>query len=219
MRSPDAAADGPAPRWVRVRLVAAGVLSAVLSGVSSSAVLLAVCAASAAVLLLRVRSLAATGRTMLCRMAALAGFALLVWLTLPWGCSEGRPAVSQAGLALASVTSLRIGAIGLCSIALLTGLSGLDVGRALRDLGVPARITTLLLLTVRYVPLLGDTHRRIDRAMRARGFRPAANVRTMQVLAHQVGLVLAHAVWRAHRVHLAMRARGSAASAGRRPEC
>jgi len=70
---------------------------------------------------------------------------------------------------------------------------------------------------VRYIELIGQTRRRLDRAMRARGFVPRANRRSVQVTAQMVALLLAHAITRAERVELALRARGfSSAGVGLR---
>jgi cobalt/nickel transport system permease protein len=149
------------------------------------------------------------------RALAVNGFLLLVWLTLPWAWHDGALRWSDEGAALALTITARANAIALTLSALLAGLDAYAVARAAAGLGLPVKLARLLLLTVRYVDLIGETLRRLDRALRARGFVARADRRTVQVTAQTVALLLAHAITRAERVELALRARGfSSASAG-----
>ena len=210
MLSPERIAGelGAGPVWLRTRLLTMVVLALALALNASAAVLAAALLAGLAALVWRAAREPSLRPVIVRRLATVAAFAALIWLTLPWTWSGGGPALSATGLALATLTSLRVAAIGCAGIALLAGLSGPDLGDGLAALGAPRRLVRLLQLTVRYVALLGDSHRRLDRAMRARGFRPRTDLRTLNVLAGQVALILAHAVLRARRISVAMRARG-----------
>lgn len=149
------------------------------------------------------------------RLRAVHGFIALLWLTVPWQwAGAALPALSPDGLMLALLASLRLQAVTLAGCALLAGMDAWALARAAAALGLPARMAGLLLLMVRYLSLLDATRQRLDRAARARGFRARANRRTLQVVAQQVSLLLVHALVRAERVQLAMRAR---AFSGRLP--
>lgn len=134
-------------------------------------------------------------------------FVVMVWATLPWSLSAAGLAWSDSGVLLAQQISLRTNAIALLCIALLAGLDACAIARAAAGLGLPAPLARLLVLTVRYLGVLDETRRRIDIAMRARGFRPAPTRRGLAVLAQQTALILVHAVLQAERVELALRAR------------
>jgi cobalt/nickel transport system permease protein len=152
------------------------------------------------------------------RLLAVNGFMLLVWATLPWSWSGGGLLWSAEGAALATRISVRTNAVALAVSALLAGLDAFALARAAAGLGLPPKLARLLLLTVRYIELIADTRRRIDRAMRARGFVARADCRSLRVIAHMMALLLAHAITRAERVELALRARGfSSLAAGLRP--
>lgn len=147
---------------------------------------------------------AALGR----RLLAVHGFIALLWLTVPWQWSGVAPPVlSPEGLKLAVLASLRLQAVTLAGCVLLAGMDAWALARAAAALGLPARMAGLLLLMVRYLSLLDATRQRLDRAARARGFTPRADRRTLQVLAQRVSLLLVHALVRAERVQLALRAR------------
>jgi len=79
---------------------------------------------------------------------------------------------------------------------------------ALQSLGLPAGLVLVLHLTYRYLFLLRDESRTIRAAMRARGFVPRCDLRTMTMTGHAVGMLLIRSMERADRVYLAMRARG-----------
>ncbi|ENO84743.1 energy-coupling factor transporter transmembrane component T family protein, partial [Thauera linaloolentis] len=147
-------------------------------------------------------------RPLLGRLLAVNGFVAMLWLTLPWQFGADGIAASAAGRELALQISLRTNAIALCCLGLLSGLDAFAIGRAAAGLGLPPKMARLLTLTVRYFDLLAASRQRIERAMQARGFRPGMNRRTLRVHAQLVALLLVHAMLRAERVGLALRARG-----------
>lgn len=202
-----ATATPPAPR---LRLGTAVGISVLLSQLTSPGLLLAACAAG----LLLALAASANGvlplHSLLRRIASVNLFVAMLWLTLPWALQGGGPQWSEAGAHHALLISLRTNAIALGCMALLAGLDAFTIARAAAGLGLPSRLARLLVLTVRYLGVLDDTRRRIDLAMRARGFRPGANRRTVAVLAQQLALILVHAMLRAERVDLALRARAFA---------
>ncbi|MFT3758922.1 energy-coupling factor transporter transmembrane component T family protein [Thauera sp.] len=195
------------PRWPRLRLAAAVGANLAISMLSSHAWLLAAVACGATVMAAALWRSSDRWR-LLRRLLAVNGFVALLWLSLPWQLGADGITVSAAGRELALQISLRTNAIALFCLGLLDGLDSFAIGRAAAGLGLPARMARLLALMVRYFGLLAGSRRRIERAMRARGFRPGMNLRTLRVSAQLVALLLVQAMLRAERVEVAMRARG-----------
>ena len=78
----------------------------------------------------------------------------------------------------------------------------------MRALHVPEPIVRLFALTVRYLALIRDEARRLNDAMRARGFRPGSNRHTWRSYGNLIGMLLVRALHRAQRVEEAMLCRG-----------
>lgn len=154
------------------------------------------------------------------RLKAVNLFVLALACTLPWELGAAGLTFRPQGLDAALVIAVRTNAVCLSASALLRGLGMLEVGTALAAFGLPPKFVRLFLLTVRYLGLLGDTAARLKRAMRARGFRPAANWHTWRAYANLVGMLLVAAIARAERVEAAMKCRGfrvERLTAGERP--
>lgn len=141
------------------------------------------------------------------RLLAVNAFLVLVWLTLPLDIGLDGLTWSAQGIELAALITARANAIALAVSALLAGLDAGGIARAAAALGLPGKCARLMLLMVRYVDLIGETWHRLERAARARGFVARADRRTLAVLAHLLALLLAHALLRAERVDMALRAR------------
>jgi len=190
------------------RLLSALLGSLGIALLTDTAELLAACALGGVALLLALLLRQAPTGVLLRRWATLNLFVACVWLSLPWQLDAEGLRLSSEGIEAAVHISLRGNAAGLLCIALLAGLDGFAVAAAAARLGLPPRLARLLALTVRYLTLMHDTRARLQRAMQARGFRPRCDRRTCEVLALQVALILVHALLRAERVDLALRARG-----------
>lgn len=205
------------PRWPRLRLLLALLGSVAIAGLHTpwalgTALLLGGLALAGALVC------GAAPGALLRRVLAVNLFVALLWLTLPWQLTtapagDWHLALSPEGVHLAQSISLRSNAVALWCLGWLAGLDAFAIARAAAGLGLPHKLARLLGLTVRYFSLLDDCRRRIERAMRARGFRPGFNLRTVQVTAQLVALLLVHAMLRAERVGVAMRARGFGAPA------
>lgn len=142
------------------------------------------------------------------RLKAVNLFLVALACTLPWTISVAGVAFRPEGVSAALTIAAKTNAVCLVATALLYGLDTLMLGAALADLGLPAKFVRLFLLTVRYLGLLGDTAARLKRAMRTRGFRPAATLHTWRIYANLVGMLLVSAIERAERVEAAMKCRG-----------
>jgi len=96
-------------------------------------------------------------------------------------------------------------------IVLVSGTETFELFSGLRRLHVPALLTSLLMLTYRYILLLSDELARMAVARRARGFRGGRNLldrHGFKVLSNTAGMVLVRASDRADRVFEGLRSRG-----------
>jgi cobalt/nickel transport system permease protein len=125
----------------------------------------------------------------------------VVWAFGPLG-------VSDAGLARAAVVALRATAIGVAVLALLGGLDATRLGSALAQLRAPPGLVATLAFATRYLYVLERELVRLHEGMRARGFRPRADLRTWRTLGWFVGAMTVRAFERSERVLEAMRCRG-----------
>ncbi|MGO9419692.1 cobalt ECF transporter T component CbiQ [Roseiarcus sp.] len=147
-------------------------------------------------------------------LAALDGSMALVVATLPFT-TPGRHlfsimgyGASVEGLTRAAEIALKANAVALMALALLGSSELPEIGHALRRLGVPATLAQLLLMTVRYIEVLGREYRRLRTAMVVRGFRMRFSVHTWRSLGHLFGMLFARSIDRAERIGAAMRCRG-----------
>ncbi|WP_040976563.1 energy-coupling factor transporter transmembrane component T family protein [Necropsobacter massiliensis] len=135
-------------------------------------------------------------------------FTLLVWLTLSWKLNEQGIVANPTGIQLALLISLRLNLILGSTRLLLIDMNESLLLQALCRLPLPAKLRHLFVLTVRYIAVLGEVHYNMDRAMRARGYRTGFNRRTLFVAAQRVALLLIHALIKAEKTEMALKARG-----------
>ncbi|WP_404381129.1 cobalt ECF transporter T component CbiQ [Caenispirillum salinarum] len=152
------------------------------------------------------------------RVAAMDGFILLTLVMLPFTTPPaagteplftlwGLPA-SRGGLEHAVRIALKANAVILALLALVGTMRETVLGHALGRLGVPAKLVTLFLMTVRYIEVLHAEYGRLRWAMKARGFRPRTDLHTLKSLGHLVGMLLVRSLERSERVLAAMKCRG-----------
>ncbi len=80
--------------------------------------------------------------------------------------------------------------------------------QALCRLPLPEKLLHLFVLTVRYISVFSEVHKKMDMAMRARGYQPKLNGRTLFIAAQRVALLLIHALVKAEKTEMALKARG-----------
>jgi len=80
--------------------------------------------------------------------------------------------------------------------------------KAAHALRFPTTLLHVVMLTYRYVFVLGQELRRMRIALRVRGYRVRANAHTYRTTAHTAGTLLVRGYERAERVSRAMRCRG-----------
>jgi cobalt/nickel transport system permease protein len=96
-------------------------------------------------------------------------------------------------------------------LVLAAGTETFDLFAGLRRLHVPAVVTTLLMLTQRYILLLSEELTRMSIARKARGFRGARNLMDrygLKVLAFTAGMVLVRSLDRADDIYEGLKCKG-----------
>jgi cobalt/nickel transport system permease protein len=105
----------------------------------------------------------------------------------------------------------RTSACVLALIVLASGTETFELFSGLRRLRVPAIITTLLMLTHKYIGLLTEELSRMTVARRARGFLGGRNLLdryALKVISYTAGMVLVRSSERADRAYEGMKSRG-----------
>lgn len=112
------------------------------------------------------------------------------------------------GLDLAVLIILRAATVALLMEPLLA-TAPLPVTLAgLARMGVPRRLTELLLITHRYLYVFVHEARRMQVGMDVRGFRKSTSLATLRTVGNYVGMLFVRSFERTERVHAAMLARG-----------
>jgi cobalt/nickel transport system permease protein len=147
------------------------------------------------------------------RMATLVLFLAPFVLWVPWlvpgdGWDIGLIHVSSPGLALAALIVLKALAIVTLMLVLWATAPLDSTLKAAHALHVPGLIVQLIVLTYRYVFLLGEELARLRIALRVRGYRNRPNVHSYRTVGHVTGALLIRSYERAERAGQAMRCRG-----------
>ena len=142
------------------------------------------------------------------RWFALVIFIALMWATLSWKIGENGIELNFQGIELAEKLSLRTHLLLISLWLFLWNINDAVLVQAMGKLPLPEKLIQLFVLTVRYIALLGELRQKIDIAMRARGFRPRLNRRTLYVTAQSVALLLIHALLKAETAQMALKCRG-----------
>ncbi len=148
------------------------------------------------------------------RLKQISYFLILLWLLLPLSTSGhafihiAGVALSENGLNMAMLLTLKSYAVLCILTALLSTLDHVTLGYALYRLGMPAKLIHLLLFTLRYITVLGQTWQQLTRAMQARGFRWQTRWHTYYSVGNLLGMLIVRAVERAQQIEKAMKCRG-----------
>ena len=115
---------------------------------------------------------------------------------------------SWPGFRLAMLIIIKALAIVLTSYVMFTSARFVNSMTALQDLKCPAVFVQMLLFTYRYIFVFIDEMRRMDTAMKARGFIKKADRYTLKVLGNFVGTLLIRSFERTERIYKAMLSKG-----------
>jgi cobalt/nickel transport system permease protein len=105
----------------------------------------------------------------------------------------------------------RTSACVLSLFVLSAGTESFDLFSGLRRLHVPAIVTTLLMLTQRYILVLSEELSRMTMARRARGFRGGRSLldsHGLRVISFTAGMVLVRSLKRADRIYEGLKGKG-----------
>lgn len=112
------------------------------------------------------------------------------------------------GFELAVLIVLRACAVALLTEPLLATAPLPKTLAGLERLGVPRRLTELLLISHRYLYVFVHEARRMQTGMEVRGFRKSTSFATLRTIGNFVGMLFVRSFERTERVHAAMLARG-----------
>ncbi|VVS93664.1 cobalt ECF transporter T component CbiQ [Desulfoluna spongiiphila] len=193
-----------------VRVAVAFVLSLVTALASTPTVPLAALGLGGCFLLLARLPLGAVVR----RLMPLCLFLFVLWVVLPFTGegpalgSLGPLTVKGDGLALACLISLKSFSILLILMALVSTMHTFDLGHALNALGMPTKLTFLIVMSARYIVVIEREYRKLRNAARMRGFQPDTSLHAYRTFAHMAAMLLVRSHLRAKRVYNAMVLRG-----------
>ena len=151
---------------------------------------------------------------MIKRLLPACGFLLFLCLVLPFTIS-GSPVWSYGPLMLTQEGILLAGQIILKSLTILTIFMALAVsttvsslGQGLQQLWLPEKLVYLLLFCYRYIFVIEQEYRRLEKAIQLRCFKAGTNLHTYRTYAYLVGMLFVRSFLRADQVHKAMLCRG-----------
>ncbi len=153
-------------------------------------------------------------KTVLTRLLIVNTFTLFLWLTLPITYpgnplfSIGPLTISDEGVHMATLITLKTNAIVLIHIALIATSTVTSIGYGLGRLRIPDKLCLLLLFSYRYIFVIYEEYRRLSRAAALRCFHPGMNIHTYRTYGYLFGVTLVRSFLRADRVNQAMMLRG-----------
>ena len=151
---------------------------------------------------------------MLRRLALVNLFIAFLWLTVPWSVpgttvvSLGPVNITQAGVFLAFMVTVKCNAIFLSFSSLTSGLSLPVIGCALERLGTPAKFVYLFLFTCRYIHVIRGEWQKLQTAAALRGFVPRTTMHSYRTIANILALTVINSIDRSTRIYEAMLLRG-----------
>ena len=152
-------------------------------------------------------------RKMLGRLVVVNTFVFFLWPVLvffgqgPW-ITLGFLDLSEPGLSLAVLITLKSNAIILAFTALVGTMRPHTLGYGLKQLKVPDKLCQLFMFTYRYVHVINEEYIRLKIAAKMRCFKPGTNIHTYRTYAYMVGMLLVKSWDRAIRIRQAMLLRG-----------
>lgn len=148
------------------------------------------------------------------RLLPLLFFLLFLWAVLPFtGEGDvlyvwGPLSIRASGVALAALVSLKSSSILLVLIALVSTMHSFDLGYALNALGMPEKLTFLIVMSARYISVIEREYKKLRNAAKIRGFQPNTSLHAYRTFAHMAAMLLVRSHLRAGRVYNAMVLRG-----------
>lgn len=141
-------------------------------------------------------------------------FILFLWLFLPFTVKGNTIytisglSISQEGIYLATMISLKSNAIMVMLIVLTLSTPITTIAHAMHELKVPIKLVHIFFFTIRYIYVIHNEYLRLSNSMKIRSFKPKTNLHTYRTYAYMIGMLLVRSLDRAKRVNQAMRCRG-----------
>jgi cobalt/nickel transport system permease protein len=197
-------------RDARVKLISAVTITLILALTSSFLMAGTGCVLTGVLLTLSRPS----PRLILRRICRVNTFTLFLWLTLPltYGGDTGLTFLflnlSLEGIQMTTLITLKTNGILFCLLALLATSTIASLGHGLEKLGMPRKLSFLLLFSYRQLFVIHQEYLRLQRAARLRGFIPANSLHTYRTYSHLFAMTLVKSWNRTEKVHQAMVLRG-----------
>ena len=148
------------------------------------------------------------------RLKPLFVFLLMIWILLPLT-FEGDMIftvlsfdISRQGLEYCAMITIKSLTIILFFMSFVATMTIGVMGHAMQKLYIPKKFVFLLLMTYRYIFVIGEEYQKLFRAAKIRGFVPKTNIHSYKTYAYLAGMLFVRASMRAKRVHQAMICRG-----------
>jgi cobalt/nickel transport system permease protein len=116
--------------------------------------------------------------------------------------------ISRRGLEMASLIGLRALSAVLLIFPMIGTMRFNSTTAALQGLKVPNKLIQMIIFTYRYIFVVLDEMGRMLMAARARGFRSATNVRSLNTFGNIMGMLFVRSYERTEHLHRAMVSRG-----------
>lgn len=148
------------------------------------------------------------------RLLPLCFFLLLIWVVLPFTGEGpvlrtlGPLPLMMDGLSLAILISMKSFSILLILMALVSTMHTFTLGHALNALGMPEKLTFLIVMSARYISVIEREYQKLRNAAKMRGFQPDTSLHSYKTFAHLAAMLLVRSHLRAGRVYNAMVLRG-----------
>lgn len=148
------------------------------------------------------------------RLSVVAGFAILIWLMLPVTFEGemlflvGPFKIYRPGVLLSAQITLKTLSILMVFITFVATMTVATLGHTLSYFKLPEKLVLLLLITYRYLFVIGEEYTKLRTAMSIRGFKPGTNIHSFKTFAYLIGMLFVRASVRAERVNQAMLLRG-----------
>jgi len=153
-------------------------------------------------------------RDVIKRLESICWFLLMIWVILPLT-FDGDTLyqyhwlkISGPGIILCCKITIKSITILLAFTALIATMTIASLGNGLHKLNVPDKMVFLLLMSYRYIAVIGEEYKRLLRAAKFRGFKPGTNLHSYKTFGFLAGMLFVRASVRAQRVYQAMLCRG-----------
>lgn len=141
-------------------------------------------------------------------------FVLFIWVLTPWMVQGSTLAhigplkISKEGVDLCALITVKVNALFLVFISMVSTLSFSQLAQGLLRLKLPDKIVALILFTSRGIDVLGEQYTRMKESAALRGFVPKTNLHTYKTYASFIAILFLRASLKSEVLTEAMQLRG-----------